>query len=106
MALGDYLKELREERKMTTYEVAKISGVNQSYISQMERGQKHPSPDILRKLAPALMTTYGELLHAAGVVESGDKIIIPGDATRMAIKTIIREIRTLTKELEDLTEKL
>lgn len=44
MALGDYLKELREERKMTTYEVAKISGVNQSYISQMERGQKHPYP--------------------------------------------------------------
>lgn len=53
--IGDNLKKLREEHGFGVNELSRISGVNASYISAIERGEKNnPSMEILEKIASAL----------------------------------------------------
>lgn len=68
---GKYLKELREKNKLTLRQVEIQSGVSDSYLSQVETGQRGvPKPDIIKKLAPVYKTAYEELLVAAGYLNS------------------------------------
>jgi len=64
--LGRYLKSLREDIKLSTRQVQLACGVNSSYVSQIERGSKKPSPAILEKLAPVYKVSYESLMIAAG----------------------------------------
>jgi transcriptional regulator with XRE-family HTH domain len=58
------LKELREERKMSQFELAQKSGVPQGYLSELEAGKKkNPGLDVLKRLAKALGITVSELLE-------------------------------------------
>lgn len=67
---GEYLKSLREKQRMSLREAERESGVSNAYIAQIERGDRPPpSPDILRKLAPAYKVTVKELLEAAGYLD-------------------------------------
>ncbi|MEY8416711.1 helix-turn-helix domain-containing protein [Tissierella praeacuta] len=53
--IGDNLKRIREELGLGVNELSRISGVNASYISSIERGIKsNPSMEILEKIANAL----------------------------------------------------
>ncbi|QDR80249.1 helix-turn-helix domain-containing protein [Sporomusa termitida] len=63
---GKYIKDLRNEQKLTTRQLEKQSGVSNAYISQIENGKRIPTPTILQKLAPSLNITYKELMQAAG----------------------------------------
>jgi transcriptional regulator with XRE-family HTH domain len=53
-------------------ELAKRAGVNQGYISQIEREIFTPKPTFLAKLAPVLGTTYEDLMAKAGYLEDID----------------------------------
>ncbi|SHF80334.1 Transcriptional regulator, contains XRE-family HTH domain [Caldanaerobius fijiensis DSM 17918] len=64
--LGKYLKGLRKNLKLTTRKVQELSGVSDSYISQIENGVRKPSADTLRKLAPVYKVNVEELLKMAG----------------------------------------
>jgi len=67
---GTYLKGLRERQRMSLREAERESGVSNAYIAQIERGDRPPpSPDILRKLAPAYKVTVRDLLEKAGYLE-------------------------------------
>lgn len=67
---GEYLRQLRKERKLTIRQLDMYSGVSNSYISQMERGERGiPSPEILRKLSKPLGVSYEELMVKAGHIE-------------------------------------
>lgn len=48
------LAELRQAAGLTVYALAKLSGVNESNLYNMEAGRRNPSLDVLRKLAAAL----------------------------------------------------
>lgn len=64
---GEYLKELRKKKKLTIRQLDTYSGVSNSYISQMERGERGvPSPEILQKLSKPLGVEYDELMILAG----------------------------------------
>lgn len=66
------IKELREERGLSTRQLAEEVGVSQSYLSHLENGRRSsaPSPIILEKLAAALgNVTYATLLKEAGYDE-------------------------------------
>lgn len=70
---GIYLREKREERKLTVRQLNTYSGVSHSYISQLERGNRGiPSPDILKKLSKPLGIDYEELMIKAGHIEDGE----------------------------------
>lgn len=74
MEFGKYLKKLRKERGLTIRELEELAGVSNSYISQIELGQRSvPSPDILKKLAEPLGVTYSDLMYEAGYLEEAQK---------------------------------
>lgn len=56
------LARLRKERGLTQTKLAKLSGVSQTYISDLEANKKKPTVPIVRKLAAALEVTISELL--------------------------------------------
>jgi len=56
------LRELRDSRDLTQARLAELSGVSQTYISELELGKKQPTVLILRKLAKALGVPPSRLL--------------------------------------------
>ena len=71
MHIGQYIKRIRESQGGKGYwsklQVAKRAGISDSYLSEIESGKrKHPSPQILKKLASALKVPEEELLKVAG----------------------------------------
>ncbi|WP_185973860.1 helix-turn-helix domain-containing protein [Brevibacillus sp. LEMMJ03] len=71
---GQYLRSLRKKRGLTIRQLEDVSGVSNSYISQIEKGEKLPSPDILRKLHEHLGVSHGELMIKAGHINLADWI--------------------------------
>ncbi|PPA68982.1 helix-turn-helix domain-containing protein [Jeotgalibacillus proteolyticus] len=61
--IGDRVKTLRKEKKMSLSELAEQAGVAKSYISSLERNlQQNPSIQFLEKIAPVLGVTVNSLL--------------------------------------------
>ncbi|AKX95668.1 transcriptional regulator [Moorella thermoacetica] len=60
MTLGNRLKELREKHHLTQYRLAKLSGVSQSHISEIESGDKEPTTGTLMKICSAMGLTLAE----------------------------------------------
>lgn len=60
---GRTIERLRERQGMTREQLARASGVSYSYLSEVERGLKRPSVDVLVKLATALELLPSELLR-------------------------------------------
>jgi transcriptional regulator with XRE-family HTH domain len=65
-----YIKELRQDKGLSIRELASLSKVSHSYLSQIENNIKdNPSSEILRKIAKPLGVSYAELMRAAGYQE-------------------------------------
>lgn len=62
LKLGENLKEIREKRKMTQAEVAKIAKINVNYYARIERGGENPSLEVLRGLVAAFKVKSKEIL--------------------------------------------
>lgn len=62
--LGEYLKNLRGSK--TIRQVENLTNVSKSHISRIEKGERHPSPEVLKKLSGCYDATYEKLLVAAG----------------------------------------
>ncbi|MCB2300439.1 helix-turn-helix domain-containing protein [Clostridium tagluense] len=67
--IGEYIKNLRLRKDMSTKELGRLSDINSSYVSRIERSDRNPSPATLKKLAPHLGTTYENLMQVAGFNE-------------------------------------
>ncbi|MED1021698.1 helix-turn-helix transcriptional regulator [Bacillus mycoides] len=65
--IGTYIKELRMQKKMTISKLSETSNVSQPYLSQIERGQRKPSYEIIKKLSEALEIDFYELAWRAGL---------------------------------------
>lgn len=65
--LGECLRRLRRERGETLVETAERAGVSPQYLSEMERGLKEPSSEMIAAVAGALGVTLGELALAVAV---------------------------------------
>lgn len=67
MNLGDKIRQLREERRLTQGHLASNSSVSQGYLSQLENGEvKNPSAAVLLRVAQAMNVDPDELFEAAG----------------------------------------
>jgi hypothetical protein len=62
--LGAKLKQLRGERDFSLSELAAKSGMSVSYLSEIEKGKKYPTPDKIIQLASAIGITFDELVSA------------------------------------------
>jgi transcriptional regulator with XRE-family HTH domain len=80
--LGQHIRRLRSERRISVRAFAAITGFSPSFISQIENGQVSPSLGSLHKIAEALGVTLGEFF-AATEVEEETLIVRPEDRRRM-----------------------
>ncbi len=69
--LGEYLKSLRGIR--STRQVENYTNVSKSYISLLEQGKRHPSPEVLKKLSTCYGVTYEELMETFGYLDPEPK---------------------------------
>jgi transcriptional regulator with XRE-family HTH domain len=74
--LGLFIKEQRERARMSLRSFAKIAGVSNPYLSQIERGLRKPSADILKQIAKALKISAEILYLRAGILELEDEDVV------------------------------
>ncbi len=73
-SIGSYIREQREQAKISLRQLAQAAGVSNPYLSQVERGLRRPSADILQQIAKGLRISAEALYVQAGILD--DK---PGD---------------------------
>lgn len=71
-SLGDYLREQRLAAKLTLRQLADQAGVSNPYLSQIERGLRRPSAEVLQQLAKALRISAETLYVRAGILDPQD----------------------------------
>ena len=64
-ALGEQLRQERRERDQRIVDVAERAGVSPQYLSEIERGRKDPSSEVLSAVAGALQMTVLDLTRRA-----------------------------------------
>ena len=66
--LGDYLREQRLGAQLTLRQLAEQAGVSNPYLSQIERGLRRPSAEVLQQIAKALRISAEQLYVRAGII--------------------------------------
>ncbi len=64
--LGRLLRELRADRGQTLVDTAKRAGISPQYLSEMERGLKEPSSEMISAVAGALDSSLAEIATEVG----------------------------------------
>ena len=67
--LGEYLREQRQSAQLSLRQLSEVAGISNPYISQIERGLKKPSAEILQSLAKALRISAESLYVRAGILD-------------------------------------
>jgi transcriptional regulator with XRE-family HTH domain len=67
-SLGDYLREQRQASRLSLRQLAEQAGVSNPYLSQIERGLRRPSAEVLAQIAKALRISAEQLYVRAGIV--------------------------------------
>jgi transcriptional regulator with XRE-family HTH domain len=82
-AIGAYIREQREQAKISLRQLAQSAGISNPYLSQIERGLRRPSADILQQIAKGLRISAEALYVQAGFLEDRP----PGSIVRDAVLT-------------------
>jgi transcriptional regulator with XRE-family HTH domain len=69
--LGAYLREQRESAKLSVRQLATLAGVSNPYLSQVERGLRRPSAEVLQQIAKGLQISAEALYVRAGILTEG-----------------------------------
>jgi transcriptional regulator with XRE-family HTH domain len=67
--LGEFIREQRHLDQLSLRKLAEQAGVSNPYLSQIERGLRAPSAEILRRIARALEISSEELYVRAGILD-------------------------------------
>lgn len=88
--LGAYIRSQREQAKLSLRKLAKLAGVSNPYLSQIERGLRNPSAEILQAIARGLEISSETLYVQAGILD-------PEHEERTDVETAIARARELTE---------
>ncbi|BDY29494.1 helix-turn-helix domain-containing protein [Mycolicibacterium mageritense] len=80
--IGSYIRAQREAAQVSVRQLAEKAGVSNPYLSQIERGLRKPSADVLNQIAKALRVSAEVLYVRAGILEPSE-----GSKVRDAIIT-------------------
>jgi transcriptional regulator with XRE-family HTH domain len=81
--IGSYIREQREQARISLRQLAQNAGISNPYLSQIERGLRRPSADILQQIAKGLRISAEALSVQAGFLEDRP----PGSMVREAVMT-------------------
>ncbi|MEU5402777.1 helix-turn-helix transcriptional regulator [Streptomyces sp. NPDC005963] len=71
--LGEYLREQRRSAQLSLRQLADAAGVSNPYLSQIERGLRKPSAEVLQQVAKALRISAETLYVRAGILDERDR---------------------------------
>ena len=71
-SLGSYLREQRVSAELSLRQLAEQAGVSNPYLSQIERGLRRPSAEVLQALAKALRISAEQVYVQAGILNPDD----------------------------------
>ena len=111
--LGAYIRNQRKSAELSLRNLAKLAGVSNPYLSQIERGLRKPSAEILQAIARALSISSESLYVRAGILEERDieldledaiaRDTVLTDSQKTALIEMYRSFRRL-HELEDTSD--
>jgi transcriptional regulator with XRE-family HTH domain len=88
--LGEFIREQRQLGRISLRKLSEMAGISNPYLSQIERGLRKPSAEILQQIAKALRISAETLYVRAGILEERE-----GDDD--LVGAILRD-RTITEE--------
>ncbi len=97
---GKRIRQLRKEKGMSQEKLAEKSGLHNTYIGQIERGEKNASLETIEKLANGLDISVGELFEPFN--ENPQSSSVFKKLNDMVEKLPPKTLETLLKMVEDL----
>ena len=106
--LGEFIREQRSTARLSLRKLSEAAGISNPYLSQIERGLRKPSAEILQQIAKALRISAETLYVRAGILEerNGDEDL-EGEILRDRYlaedqkQTLIKVYTSLRHENED-----
>jgi transcriptional regulator with XRE-family HTH domain len=68
--LGEFIRQQREMARLSLRRLSEIAGISNPYLSQIERGLRKPSAEILQKIAAGLRISGETLYIRAGILDA------------------------------------
>ena len=86
-SLGDFIREQRDQAHMSLRQLAKAADVSNPYLSQVERGLRKPSAEILSRIAQGLRISAETLYVRAGILDEreGDVVVTTAIAADLTL---------------------
>lgn len=82
--LGEFIRARREAAQQSIRDLSRIAGISNPYLSQIERGLRKPSADILQQIAKALQISAETLYVQAGILDSDAERFVEHNTVAMA----------------------
>ncbi len=106
--LGEFIREQRSGARLSLRKLSELAGISNPYLSQIERGLRKPSAEILQQIAKALRISAETLYVRAGILEERDEDgDLEGDILRDRFlsedqkQTLIQVYRAFVHENDD-----
>jgi len=102
--LGEFIREQRRIGHLSLRKLSEMAGVSNPYLSQIERGLRRPSADILQQIARALRISAETLYVRAGILDEADEIDVVSailrdpDLTEEQKHTLVRVYESFRNE--------
>jgi transcriptional regulator with XRE-family HTH domain len=72
--VGSFIRQQRERANLSLRRLAERAGISNPYLSQIERGIRRPSAEILKRLSRALEVSAETLYTRAGLIDEGPAV--------------------------------
>ncbi len=102
--IGDFIREQRSTAKISLRELAKQAGVSNPYLSQIERGLRKPSAEILQQIAKGLRISAEVLYVEAGILQQreggalADAVVAATDLTERQKQVLLDVYESFRRE--------
>jgi transcriptional regulator with XRE-family HTH domain len=105
--LGEFIREQRNSARLSLRRLSEQAGISNPYLSQIERGLRKPSAEILQQIAKALRISAETLYVRAGILEERDledlesEILRDQHLTEDQKQTLIKVYQSFRHENDD-----
>ena len=103
--LGEFIREQRAGARLSIRRLSDLAGVSNPYLSQIERGLRRPSAEILQQIAKALRISAETLYVRAGILDPpdasgglGKSILAEPGLSEEQKQTLLRVYRSFLRE--------
>jgi len=106
--LGGFIRDQRRTAHLSVRRLSELAGISNPYLSQIERGLRKPSADILQQIAKALRISSETLYVRAGILEEREQgsdveasILEDSTITERQKQALIEVYRSFQRERDD-----